>query len=193
MTDDNIEHLDDDVMEQLKAQAGQRRKRAGIFTWHDRSAQGKGIAEAGLIDELLALLRAEGQADYRSLGPSDDEWPDAWLEKPDGQRIPCEVAELVDAKTLPDRAARPEIVKELAGRLQMILNRKGLRSLGGTTGTQSILVIHTDELYLDADTVAARLHKKVFKKPSTIQRAFLLLGYDPTKDGYRYFDLRLAA
>src|SRR5207249_8692582 len=89
--------------------------------------------------------------------------------------------------------SRPEVVGELVERLQTMLDRKGMRSLGGSFGTQSVLVIHTDEFHLNADNVAATLKNTVFKKPSTIQRAFLLLSYDPNRGGYRSVDLRLAA
>ncbi len=192
MTDD-IEPLDDEIIEHLKAQASQPRKHAAFFTWYDRSAQGKGIAEAGIVDDLLAAMQAEGRAEFRSLGASGEQWPDVWLEASGGQRFPCEVTELVDTPALPAGVSRPEAVGELIERLQTILDRKGRRSLGGDSGTQSILVIHTDEFYLTADNVAATVNKAVFKKPSTIQRAFLLLSYDPNRGGYRYFDLRLAA
>jgi hypothetical protein len=138
-------------------------------------------------------VQAEGQADYRSLGASGEQWPDAWLEASGGQRIPCEVTELVDAAAPPAGASRPEVVGELVDCLQTILNRKGKRSFGGASGTQSVPVIHTDEFHLNADTVATTLSNAVFKKPSTIQQAFLLLSYDPIRAGYRYFDLRLAA
>ena len=190
---DDIEPLDDEIIEHLKAQASQPRKHATFFTWHDRSAQGKGIAEAGIVDDLLTAMQAEGRTEYRSLGASGEQWPDVWLEASDGQRVPCEVTELVDAAALPAAVSRREVVGELVERLQIILDRKGMRSLGGELGTQSVLIIHTDEFHLNADNVAATLKNTVFRKPSTIQRAFLLLSYDPTRGGYRYFELRLAA
>jgi len=138
-------------------------------------------------------MQAAGRSEYHSLGASGESWPDVWLQDAEGQRIPCELVELVDATALPDRVSRPEVLAELIERLQEILDRKGMRSLGGRSGPQSVLVIHTDELYLDADSVAAALNNIVLKKPVTIHRAFLLISYSPTKGGYRYFDLPLAA
>ena len=149
MTED-IEPLDDDIVEHLKSQGSQRRRHATFFTWHDRSAQGKGMAEAGIVDDLLSAMQAEGQAEYRSLGASGEQWPDVWLESSGGQRVPCEVTELVDTGALPAGVSRSEVVTELVESLQSILNRKGLRSFGGASGTQSVLVIHTDEFYLNA-------------------------------------------
>jgi len=192
MTED-IEPLDDEIIEHLKSQGSQRRKHAAFFTWHDRSAQGKGIAEAGIVDDLLSAMHAEARAEYRSLGASGEQWPDVWLESSGGQRVPCEVTELVDTGALPGGVSRSEVVNELVESLQSILNRKGLRSFGGASGTQSVLVIHTDEFYLNADNVAAVLKDIVFKKASTIQRAFFLLSYDPNRGGYRYCELRLTA
>jgi hypothetical protein len=192
MTGD-IEPSDDEIIEHLKSQGSQRREHAAFFTWHDRSAQGKGIAEAGIVDDLLSAMQAEGRTEYRSLGASGEQWPDVWLESPGGQQVPCEVTELIDTGALPAGVSRSDVVTELVDSVQSILDRKGLRSVGGASGTQSVLVIHTDEFYLNADNVADALKEAVFKKPSTIQRAFFLLSYDPTRGGYRYFDLRLAA
>ena len=193
MTDDNTEPLDSEILEHLKAQASQRRKHAGFFSWHDRTPEGKGVAEAGIVDDLLAAMAADGLSDYRSLGASGEQWPDVWLEGRAGERIPCEITELVDEAALPAGASSPEVIGELVESLQAILVHKGSRSLGGRSGAQSLLVIHTAEFYLNADTVTGTLSNAVFKKPSTIQRAFLLLSYDPARGGYRYFDLRLAA
>jgi hypothetical protein len=193
MTDDNIEPLNAEIIDHLQAETGQRRKNATFFTWHDRSAQGKGIAEAGIVSELLAAMQAEGRTEFRSLGASDDQWSDVWLETLGGQRSPCEVSELVDSGTLPAGVPRPEVIDELIERLQMIVDRKGMRCLGGASGVQSVLVIHTDEFHLNADNVAATLARAVFTRSSTIQRAFFLLSYDPNRGGYRYFNLSLAA
>jgi hypothetical protein len=190
---DELQPMDDDILKHLKAQAAQPRKHAALFTWYERSAEGKGIAEAGAVDDLLRTMQAAGRSEYHSLGASGESWPDVWLQDAEGQRIPCELVELVDATALPDRVSRPEVLAELIERLQEILDRKGMRSLGGRSGPQSVLVIHTDELYLDADSVAAALNNIVLKKPVTIHRAFLLISYSPTKGGYRYFDLPLAA
>jgi len=185
--------MDDEVLKHLKAQAAQPRKHAAFFTWYDRSPEGKGIAEAGAVDDLVNALQAAGRSEYFSRGASGESWPDVWLENAQGHRIPCEVAELVDAAPMPDKISRSGVLTELIERIQEILDRKRMRSLGGRSGPQSVLVIHTDELYLDADSVASAMKNVVFKKPVTIQRAFLLISYNPTHGGYRYFDLPLAA
>jgi hypothetical protein len=193
VTDDHVEPLNPEIIDQLKAQACQKRKHATHFAWHDRSAQGKGIAEAGLVDDLLTAMQDTGHVEYRSLGASGEEWPDVWLKGTSGERVPCEVAELVDAAAMSAGSSRPEIIAELVERVQAILDRKGRRSLGGASGPRSVLVIHTDEFHLNADNVGDVPAGTVFKKPGTIQRAFFLLSYDPNRRGYRYFELRLAA
>ncbi len=183
---------DDNVIRNLEAQAAQRRKHATFFTWHDRSAEGKGVAEAGIANDLLTAMEAEQRREYRNLGPSGDQWPDVWLQDSTGRRVPCEVAELVDQAALPAGDARPQGLGELVERLQKILERKAMRSLGGRSGQQSVVVIYSDEFYLNADNVAPVLLATRFKKPLTIQRAFLVLSYDPNRGGYRYFELQLA-
>jgi hypothetical protein len=52
--------LDDDILEQLRAQAKQPRKHAPFFARRDRSAAGKGIAEAGVVGSLLEGMAAVG-------------------------------------------------------------------------------------------------------------------------------------
>src|SRR5207247_9304594 len=93
----------------------------------------------------LGAMEAAGLSEYRNLGPSGEEWPDVWLEGPDGKRTPCEVTELVDQHALPSGQARPWTASQLVDQLQAKLRTKGLRSLGGSQGDKSILVIHTDE------------------------------------------------
>jgi hypothetical protein len=185
--------IDDEILDHLRAQGCQKRQHASFFTWHDRSALGRGIAEAGVVADLLGAMEAQGLAVYRSLGASGEEWPDVWLQAPDGTRVPCEVTELVDKAALPAGPSRPWTADELVSRVQERISNKATRSIGGSTGVQSILVIHTDEEYLNADNVSVMLTGIHFTKPRTIRRIFLLLSYDPSRGGYRYVELELAA
>ena len=77
MDDDEI--LDDDILAHLRAQGDkkhQRRTHATFFDWYDRTPFGRGLAESGIVDELLHAMRAHGCIDYRNLGASGEEWPD---------------------------------------------------------------------------------------------------------------------
>ena len=184
---------DDEILAHVRAQGDKKRKHAAFFDWHDRSAFGKGIAESGIVDELLEAMQAQGRRDYRNLGASGEEWPDVWLQESGGRRVACEVAELVDEVALPAGHARTWTATEVVDRLQAKIRTKGLRSLGGPKGDKSILLIHTDESTLNADNVPVLLTDVMFTKPSTIGRVFFLLSYDPNRGGYRYFELQLAA
>lgn len=186
---------DDELLPHLRAQAKASKKRthATFFGWHDRSAAGKGVAESGIVDDFLSAMQSEGVSEYQNLGPSGQEWPDVWLRGPHDVRVPCEVTELVDQHALPRGQGRPWTPTQFVNQVQGILDRKGLRSLGGPRGDQSMLVIHTDELYLNADNVRAMLAGANFKKPAAIHRAFLLMSYDPTRGGYRSFEIPLAS
>jgi hypothetical protein len=184
---------DDEILSHLKAQGDKKRKHATFFDWHDRSASGKGVAESGIVDELLDAMQAQGRSDYRNLGASAEEWPDVWLQEAGGRRVACEVSELVDEAALPAGHARTWTATELIDRLQAKIDTKGLRSLGGLKGDKSILLIHTDEPTLNAENASVMLTDVSFKKASTIGRVFFLLSYDPNRGGYRYFELQLAA
>ena len=114
-------------------------------------------------------------------------------ERSDGKRVACEVTALLDKTALHISQARSWTATELVDQLQARIRTKGLRSLGGPKGDKSILLIHTDELTLNAENVAVMLTDVSFEKASTIGRVFLLLSYDPKRGGYRYFELQLAA
>ncbi len=70
---------DDEILPHLRAQGDKKREHAAFFDWHDRSAFGKGVAESGIVDELLEAMQAQGRRDYRNLGASGEEWLDVWL------------------------------------------------------------------------------------------------------------------
>jgi len=191
MNDDEI--LDDEILAHLKAQGDPDRKHATFFEWYDRTPFGKGIAESGIVDELLDAMKVQGRNEYRNLGASGEEWPDVWLQGSKGRRVACEVTALVDKAALRAGHPRAWTATELVDRLQAKVRTKGLRSLGGLRGDQSILLIHTDEQTLNADNVATMLTNVTFMKAPTIGRVFFLLSYDPKRGGYRYFELELAA
>jgi len=194
MDDDEI--LDDEILAHLRAQGDkkhQRRTHATFFDWYDRTPFGRGLAESGIVDELLHAMRAHGCIDYRNLGASGEEWPDVWVQGSDGKRVACEVTALLDKTALHISQARSWTATELVDQLQARIRTKGLRSLGGPKGDKSILLIHTDELTLNAENVAVMLTDVSFEKASTMGRVFLLLSYDPKRGGYRYFELQLAA
>ena len=74
-------------------------------------------------------------------------------------------------------------------KLQGCLNEKDSKVLKGGPYDEYIVLVHTDEPGLAADTVEQWLSDYVFATPTQIDRAYLLLSYDPTRRGYPYFRL----
>lgn len=186
--------MDDDLLEHLKQQAEQRRKHAAFFSWHDRSPTGKGIAEAGVVSDLLEAMAAAGLSEYSAPRPSSEAWPDCWAIAQDGKRIAFEVSELVDQGTMPAGEAQPWPSSKLVACLQAIIERKDKRGSGGRGSRDSMLVVHTDEPYLGLRNAAAELSSHPFTLPcGNLARAFLLLSYDPHSSHYPFIELTLVA
>ncbi len=183
---------DEELLEHLRRQANQERKHATFFSWHDRSAAGKGIAEAGAVKALFEAMASHGQHDYSNARPSNDSWPDCIADDQNGAAIAFEVTELVDEAALPDGIARPWPMATVGDRLQDIVSTKDQKSFGGGKYREVVLLIHTDELYADPDAVTAFLKSETFTVPHGIlTRAFLLFSYDPKRNGYPFVEMRL--
>lgn len=62
-------------------------------------------------------------------------------------------------------------------------------TLLGRQFDEYIVVVHTDEELLRTDNVARYLAGASFGPFTQIDRAFMLLSYDPSRRGYPYFRL----
>ena len=186
--------MDEELLAHLRKQADDRRKHASFFAWYDRSADGKAIAETGVVRTLLESMTDAREQQYSQPRASGEQWPDCWAISSSGSDTPFEVSELVDASALPAGQDRPWTADQIRNSLQGIINKKDLRSLSRPGSRNTVLVIHTDEMYLNVPTVTAALadHRFVLHHGS-IGRAFLLFSYDPRSQGYPYIELQLAA
>jgi hypothetical protein len=186
--------MNKDLREHLKKQADQERKHAGFFSWHDRSPSGKGIAEAGVVSDLLEAMAAAGLAEYSDARASGDDWPDCWAIAQDGKQTAFEVSELVDEGAMPAGEAQPWPSAKLLACLQAIIARKDQRGIGSRGSRDSVLVVHTDEPYLEYRDATSALSSQSFTLPcGNLARAFLLFSYDPHTSRYPFIELTLAA
>ena len=55
-----------------------------------------------------------------------------------------------------------------------------------------VVAIHTDEPELDLARLRALLGSNPFKVPNLVDRAFLLLSYDPNSKSYPFIELPLS-
>lgn len=183
--------MDDDTLEALRRLAGNPRKHASFFHWHERSADGKGIVELDIVSELLHSMRTAGADEFREPRRSADQWPDCWVLNHTGADVPVEVTELVDFSALPSGPARAWRPSDICTRIQERIDEKSVRSINPTGAPTSVLVMHTDEPYLEPENVgsAFAVGLPAFKSP-TIARAFLLFSY--RRGGYPYLEIPLA-
>jgi hypothetical protein len=183
---------DDELLAHLQRQAAQRRKHATFFTWYDRSADGKAVPETVIVSTLLDAMAEEGVRDYSNARPSVEDWPDCWVDAQNAGKVPVEVSELVDQAALPAGTARPWSIQEVRDRLQSIISRKDESTRTGRRSREVVLVITTDEPYLDSGTLTDALEAQPFQiRHANLARAFLLFSYDPKSSRYPFIELRL--
>ena len=182
--------MDDEVLDELRKQAEYARKHAPGFTWHNRSPEGKSIAEWGVDTALIEAMRESGELEYHTVVCSSDSWPDCWVCDATGERIPVEVTELVDHSALPDRLASPWSDEAIVAGIKHLVEAKDVRSEAGRGVRRSLLVIHTDEPCIEPEQVSRAIESVRFALPAaTIRRAFLLFGY--RRSHYPFLELPL--
>jgi hypothetical protein len=163
-----------------------RRGYADFFGWPpDRDLEEKGVA--GLLAESL---KAEGALFFSTIairGRGNDP-PDLEALDKDGNRIAIEVTELVDGDAI--RASKNGSRRGLAAwtrarflsTLGDLLSAKNARFpdlKGAPYPGGYVVVVFTDETFLRRPTVEAYLRGHAFSGLADIDRAFLLLSYDP--------------
>jgi hypothetical protein len=174
-----------------------RREWNGFWYWRE-----KPIGERGAVRNILEAAGVQ----VTNLVSADQDPPDceAML---DGKLSGVEVTELIHRRTLErsikavrqrSRGEEPQRSEayfvwdrdDLLAVLQALLNVKNLAKLKKSY-ERYVLIIHTDEFFLDRDKVRRFLDGASFRT-SVITDAFLGLSYDPSSKGFPTFRLELA-
>lgn len=180
----------DDLVE---AAIKNHRPHAGHFSWETN----KEIAEAGVLKEFQYSLAKENRLFFQSAihrGQGNDP-PDCEATNQEGKAIGIEISELVDSKSA--AAARAGAHYEwkdwkgaLIPELQRLIGKKDAPSnLKGGPYSEYVLVIFSDEPWLEYDYVEEALANHFFKTPKLITRAFLLLSYSPFIKSYPCYEI----
>jgi hypothetical protein len=182
----------------MRSARARARGYADFFLWSiDRDME-----EWGVVMSLAESLEADDDLFFtspRRRGRPNDP-PDCEATDNVGGRIAIEVTELVDEAAI--RAykageiynwAEWDKTKFLSALVIAIgyKNRKFPKLKGGPYNGGYVVVIHTDEPMLGPDIVAEFLTGHVFDKPTHIDRVYLLLSYDPSRERCPYFELTL--
>jgi hypothetical protein len=185
---------------ELMRQALQRsRGHANFFQW----GPNRDVEEWGIVNYLRESLDADEAAFFRepAIRGRGNDPPDCEAQSLEGERIALEVTELVDPAAIVafkcgDLYSWAEWSQErLREALQDRLTTKDQRhaSLQGGPYSQYILVIHTDEPMLSHSSASTLLHGVRFARPAHIDRAFLLISYDPGLQRCPYIELVFVA
>jgi|SRR5579859_436896 len=190
-----MDDFDSDVIRLIRAATAQRRGYADFFGWPlDRDMEELGIAET-----LCEALAAAGQplaSCLTSRGRGNDP-PDCEGAGPHGTRIGIEATELVDpnaivaakqGRTYDWAEWTPE---KLCRTIQERLSSKDSCTLRGGPYDAYVVVIHTDEPELTVERIRELLGSARFEPTAQVDRAFLLLSYDPKAQTYPAVELPL--
>lgn len=166
-----------------------QRKHAGFFEWPD-----KPIKELGVVKRLFESMEKSGGCPYANPQSTDKDPPDCIAFDIDGNIIAVEVSEIVDQDTV-RQAARGSAdwkfwnEKEVLDRLERILLSKDKKHYHGQPYSKIVLVIFTDEPFLEPNDMVPTIEMHQFPKVTTINEAYLLFSYDPRVHSYPFVKL----
>jgi hypothetical protein len=177
----------------------QRRRRgyADFFSW----PLNRDVEEAHTAALLAASMEVSGTRFFEEIkgrGRGSDP-PDVEAKDFSGRRIAFEVTELVDEDSIhAARRGNPYAWAEwtpakFRARIQHLLSQKAAKAtklLDAPYEGGYIVLIYTDEPELKSEQIEQLLASTPFAAPE-LNRAFLLLSYEPLTEGYPYFELCL--
>ena len=170
------------------------RAHAGLYSYPPN----RDLAEASVVDDLEKALAVRGKRFFsnpRRKGRHKDP-PDCEAEGLDGKLIGIEVTELVDQSSV-NAAARGSFYEwknwkdDFLPKLEEILQGKDSPDLKGVSYSQYVLLVHSDEPWLELDYVERCWRTNTFKEKSIIERAFFIM-YEPLKPTHACFELNIA-
>jgi hypothetical protein len=185
--------FDEEVARKLEEAARSQRPYAGFFDWPDAETAEWGVAKA--LSEAAVSEPGFPLTGLVSRGQGNDP-PDCEALDASGRRVAVEVTELVDGAAIASARkhggnnwASWDSTKFLQA-LESRIRSKDAKTLKGGPYSEYIVVIHTDEPMLSIELVEQWLGEIALPSAGQIQRAYLLLSYDPHRKGYPYVRLK---
>jgi hypothetical protein len=171
---------------QIKEAIAKSRGYADHYGWFPN----RDLEEYGIVKAFCEALEKESKSflDINSImmrGRGNDP-PDCEAKDVDGNNVGIEVTELVDPAAI--IAFRKENIynwaewdkDKLLNAINTRLDKKNTRTrIKGGPYSKYILIIHTDEPILNVDYANGLLNNYYFARRDLIDRAFLLISYDP--------------
>lgn len=157
------------------------RNYAAFFEWPDQANK-----ERAIVRTLSGELSAAGQPAFNSVESVVADPPDCLATTEDGRRFAVEVTELVDEETVQRNQRTPHQVhqweaSDVIARIQAIIARKDGQCSGLRGYHYRLLVIHTDEPWLQTysgDRIWSAIKAHTFAKPKNLDEVVVLVSYD---------------
>ena len=206
MSDDNdLERREHKMLLQALEQTRDRDQERGHATfWHADNAT-RAAMEVDAVRNWASEMNRQGQRiDIRSIRKNSEAYPDC-LADMSGETIGVEVTELVDSEAIreyrelrktagpgSDRLGFPGPpvpiwdLDSFHSKLDEIALKKDARVRDSTLAKQ-FLLIHTDEPWLDEETVSGYLEAFKLKRPRHFDRIYLMLSSVPKGSGNRRY------
>jgi hypothetical protein len=187
--DDDLPNMDE-VGRIMRQAVSKGRGYAAYWEW----APDRSLAEVGVAKVLSEYLTHSEGTTWKSVSPVADDPPDTLLLSTSNHRVGVEVTEIVDDATVArhrhrkkEGAAQPYdwaewTLEELTASIVQAIERKDKKLAGRRDGYDELIVaLVTDEPMITFD-LARRAVVECSPKVQTIDRAFLMLSYDPAAD-----------
>lgn len=168
------------------------RRHASFFEWPR-----KDMKELGVVKLLFESMQKGGACPYSNPRFASEDPPDCVAQDKSGYAVGIEVSELVDFKTVRDAEGgkghykyweKPEVLDQI----RAIISTKDQKQFHGGPYSRRILVVFTDEPFLDPDEAIPYLQATEFPKTSQIDEIYLLFSYDPRYQNYPFVKLKTA-
>jgi hypothetical protein len=183
------------ILMQIRAARAKARGYADFFGW----ATDRDLEEWSVVSSLGESLQTDNALFFSNLKrrgrPNDP--PDCEAQTESGERLAIEVTELIDGQAI--QAFKEGHVYDWAEwtkKFHSVLTERISKKNGCFPKLKEppyagryIVVVHTDEPELSSPVVEAFLANHRLEKPNSIDRAFLVLSYDPAIRRCPYFEL----
>ena len=186
--------IDAEIIAMVRASAAheaKHRPHAGFF--HSASMA---LSELNVAEAFAECAVSDDGAPFLSLRSCDEDPPDCEALDRDGRRIALEVTDLVDGNANRDAKkakggfhARRWSEASFQEQVQLRLVSKDGKTLLNGPFAEYIVLIACDEAFLDRNTVAAYASNLTLPTFQQINRAYLVLSYDPHMRTYPCFRL----
>ena len=144
---------------------------------------------------MIDSLENDDGSSYSDPQSTLNDPPDCVARDNSGKLVGIEISEFVDLKTVRDAQHNKAYPKywdkqEIIERTQPIILKKDRKKFHGGPYSKNILIIFTDETFLDPDDAIQYLKQHEFKSTNQIDEIYFLLSYDPRHNTYPYVKLK---